>query len=461
MLRKVLLLAFIASVCGTSFDCKYETKGWAYIGSLYSCIAEPKDLTLNKTVESFLGNHEVNGTNDDVKVVSFENCQNLTFIPQAIHKIFKNFIAIRFFSCQIEELGSFDLSDYHDLKWIVIYGSLITNIPGDFFMNNLNLIYVNFNRNKIKNIGRGLFNGLNSLKQVTMNSNVCINGGGLDTTLSSFINKLMLSCPEYVPTTTVTEAYSTYPGIIYTDSIVENKDNDLSVDFTTENNEQFTESWSTEPSTEASSSNIEEFPPTYSVEPTTDDATNISETLTTDSWMQETTETSMEYTTETSEQTTIEFITEPSIYTTRDIEVDATTRGVLDEISSSSTAVPSSTAAASTSASITPSTSLSSTSKAPKQSTTQAEPTTSSTPPVPSTQESYTTTTPFSTTICYTTTTISPENSSTTEYPKFSTTTTSKKPYYEEDICDIKKLNAKFEKAIEMYLELSTRPCSS
>jgi len=135
--------------------------------------------------------------------VSFENCENLKFTPQGINKIFGNFIAIRLFNCKIEEVGSFDLADYHELRWIVIYGSLITNIPGDFFVNNLNLIYVNFNRNKIKNIGRGLLSGLNNLKQVTFNNNMCVSGSGLEPNLSKFIDKLMTSCPEFVATTIV------------------------------------------------------------------------------------------------------------------------------------------------------------------------------------------------------------------------------------------------------------------
>jgi len=76
-------------------------------------------------------------------------------------------------------------------------------------------------------------------------------------------------------------------------------------------------------------------------------------------------------------------------------------------------------------------------------------------------QERFPSTSSFSTTICYTTTTEPIEHSSTTENPKFSTTTTTIKPDYDEDICNIAKLNAKFERAIERYLELSTRPCYS
>ncbi|XP_070505837.1 uncharacterized protein [Chironomus tepperi] len=420
--------------CGTSFDCKYDTSGWAYIGDLYSCVAQPVEITSNQTVEDFHGTHQVDKSNDDVKVVSIENCRDLKFIPQGIDKIFKNFIAIRLYNCKIEEVGSFDLHAYHELRWIVIYGSLITYIPGDFFMNNVNLIYVNFNRNKIQNIGSGLFSGLSSLKQVSMKNNVCINGGGLDQNLGAFIEKLMASCPEFVATTTVTETYSP----TYTDLILENKDNEIIID-------NITESWSTEPSIVTSSSTVEEFTITTSGDPVTDVTSNLDQILTTDDLI--------ETSTATSEQTSPEYATELSI--------DTTTNSLNDN-SATFPSIPSSTASISTTTSSALQSSTAKVADVSSEHTTNSFEVTSSTKQLnPTTQESPSSTTSSSTTICYTTTTTtSRETSSTTKTIK-TTPTITENSDIDEDICDIKKLNAKFEREIEKYLELSTRPCYS
>jgi hypothetical protein len=100
---------------------------------------------------------------------------------------------------KIETLTGDELNDYVNLQWIVIYGSLISHIPGNFFFQTPQVFYINFNYNKIKSIANYVLSKIIEVKQIAMTRNICVDRNFGD--IRTFNKFLELNCIELEETT--------------------------------------------------------------------------------------------------------------------------------------------------------------------------------------------------------------------------------------------------------------------
>jgi hypothetical protein len=173
----IVLTALFSTITAIEIHCTFQHwKVPRQYDYLYLCAVSGVHVTENKDLERVVGtSHEKGKSDADVQVVSFTRCNNMTFIPQNIHKIFPNIIALMFDqSCKIETLNGDELKDYVNLEWFVISDNPLKRIPGNLFEFNPKLKNVNFHQNEIEHVGSNLLNHLENLTTAHFLGNACI-----------------------------------------------------------------------------------------------------------------------------------------------------------------------------------------------------------------------------------------------------------------------------------------------
>jgi ribosomal protein L32 len=203
-MKTILVLPLLfTTIVAISIECDFEMKIiFNTFSSMYTCCVKTVVLTDGKSLETVTGTHEKGKTNADVKQLSFgwplENCQNLDFVPQNIHKHFPNIIGIFFAkSCNFRALTGEELIDLPNLEWFSIKHNLIDKIPGSLFQSNRKLKAVDFGNNKITKVGPNLFNGLEDMTHILFNHNVCLKNGYAQNKdeVAQYVQKLKEMCP--------------------------------------------------------------------------------------------------------------------------------------------------------------------------------------------------------------------------------------------------------------------------
>lgn len=163
-------------ISAVQIKCEFKTDHWWIIGSAYTC--EVKDQSIitdrsNQIIDTATGNHLEWKTNNDVKVVYFQNSKVLYF-PLGLEKIFKNLEGISVTASEFKEIRKDDLKDYPKLRELSLHYGNIETIEADLFINNPNLEGIYLNNNKISQIDANVFNNLKTkLKDLYLADNNC------------------------------------------------------------------------------------------------------------------------------------------------------------------------------------------------------------------------------------------------------------------------------------------------
>lgn len=106
-----------------------------------------KDSHTNE-IKSFIGQHEVGKTNNDVKWLYFQT--KIRFVPKNLYKVFPNLKCLTMLDCGLEKRSKEDLEGLENLECLNCERNKLTSLPDDLFadMNKLRLIF--FPRNRIE-----------------------------------------------------------------------------------------------------------------------------------------------------------------------------------------------------------------------------------------------------------------------------------------------------------------------
>jgi hypothetical protein len=158
------------------------------------------------------GSHSSGKSNADVKMITFgrsDGCpENLQKIPKGFLNHFPNLIGLYFKNCPISTLNDDELDEYPNLQYYLHIGSNLTKIPGNFFKSTLNMKYISFSFNEIKNVGANLLDHLKSLQQVWFYENFCIDKY-VESSMQvpALIEELRQKCPDIEPPTTTMKTF--------------------------------------------------------------------------------------------------------------------------------------------------------------------------------------------------------------------------------------------------------------
>lgn len=215
----VLFFSIFTLSSAFQIQCRFTIQRfWDNLGNIYHCEVTSSSALAGHNITQVTGTHMIGRTNFDVQGIIFlNNCAHINTVPRNIREFFPNLIAISMSGCGIHSLNGDELQNYNNLLSFSIQNTVhFVHIPGNLFLNTRSLLSVNFNGNRIINVGQDLLTNLRHLQTAFFFSNVCINNGAWTQAAVPFlIEELRRNCPDpndfttTVMTPTTTELGST------------------------------------------------------------------------------------------------------------------------------------------------------------------------------------------------------------------------------------------------------------
>lgn len=166
-----------SSVQSVKIDCLYESGNWMFIGSVYTCIVKNKQIFSTGQrliIDSALGVHENNKTDDDVTMILISYVTNLKFFPKNIDKVFRSLTAISIVNAHLEELTEEDLRPFPNLEFLHVSSNNLKRLVRDLFENNLQLKGIDLSGNQqLSHIAPHIFDKLEYLEALDVRGNNC------------------------------------------------------------------------------------------------------------------------------------------------------------------------------------------------------------------------------------------------------------------------------------------------
>lgn len=182
MILSFLALCLIDKGASISLNCEFGHKMWDYHEdySNYMCetIQIEEILTQNnREITEVTGDHSSHENLSDVKGFNVEN-KTVSYVPKNLLKFFPNIRALEIINCHLKEIRSEDLEPFGEkLNFLHLNDNDIEYLEQDLFAKNPNLLSLKFNNNNIKFVHAALFENLNQLRTLWMDTrNPCFEG---------------------------------------------------------------------------------------------------------------------------------------------------------------------------------------------------------------------------------------------------------------------------------------------
>lgn len=154
-------------------NCEFSDPNWftfkisGDIAKFYTCSVENVEHPITAN-QKFIGNHDYEKSNADVKVIEFIHCKFKHF-PRDLHKSFPQIQQLSFLNCGIETISRHEMRGLENLLRLSIANCALKSLPDDLFDNMPKLKGVFLNDNKI------VFASSKLLKPLIGRSNVIVN----------------------------------------------------------------------------------------------------------------------------------------------------------------------------------------------------------------------------------------------------------------------------------------------
>lgn len=186
----VFVLLVSLAKCVT-FECRFYTSYWTYIGDSYSCIVNVKMANSETILESVEGNHLSEKSASDVFGLQVIG-QPLTQMPRNIENFFANIKGLMWTNSKLNFVSASDLQSFPKLVYLSFGLNKIITLDGDLFNFTPQLKLINFGSNAITTVGPNLLSNLNALKVADFLNNPCVNVRAIT---SDAIKKLNVELP--------------------------------------------------------------------------------------------------------------------------------------------------------------------------------------------------------------------------------------------------------------------------
>lgn len=154
-------------------NCSYKLIKWRDKGFLYHCVIKNASIANINTKITISGNHVCGKTNEDVRVIKFEN-STVHYFPIGLAQPFSNLRALEMNRCGLKRITKDDLKGFEMLNDIFFDGNELEYLPGDLLSDFKYLKEVSFHGNHIKYIGAGFLDNV-QLDYAAFRGNININ----------------------------------------------------------------------------------------------------------------------------------------------------------------------------------------------------------------------------------------------------------------------------------------------
>lgn len=194
----ITFLYFFDSSLPVDIECDFNIADSDTFGQLYECEVQ-NILNIisveSARIESALGNHTTDQTNDDVQSFRAYN-KSIQYFPDGLGKIFKNLKQIDIEYGYLEELNAEDLKQFPQLVELYLWCNNIQVLENRVFAYTPNLEILILMQNKIIHIDDNVFDHLTKLTDLWLDGNYCSNKSVANSTekVQLMIAELKVNC---------------------------------------------------------------------------------------------------------------------------------------------------------------------------------------------------------------------------------------------------------------------------
>lgn len=153
-------------------QCDFESLVFGYIEGP-GCFSKNVNIeNRNQILSSVNGKYFNDFYGSNKKMIEFSS-QIVKFIPQ-LEKFFPNVEGLAIYNSKLQEVHQKDLAQLPKLKQLYLNYNELSSLPSDLFEQNLELLYIDFDGNRLKHIGKNLITHLNKLNEAWFSNNICI-----------------------------------------------------------------------------------------------------------------------------------------------------------------------------------------------------------------------------------------------------------------------------------------------
>lgn len=169
----LIFVIFIAGFESVVLECKYEME----LFGGYACIVmnpEPITSKCNREISQVQDQHLSGKSDNDVNVF-WSLANKMNYFPRGLTKFFKNIQNVVIYHANLKEISKKDLEQFgNKIRYLYLAYNDIEIIEGDLFEFSWNLLGINFSYNKLKHIDPEVFDGLNVIHTLDLESNPCL-----------------------------------------------------------------------------------------------------------------------------------------------------------------------------------------------------------------------------------------------------------------------------------------------
>lgn len=207
-MKVFLLIVFvflISSVSGLSFTCSYSLRIWAPDKMIYTCVVQSIENGNVNVIEELTGDHQAESSNADVLGIIIQE-KVLHQIPQNLVEFFPNLIGFICINSSLQLVSAEDLQPFSDLYFFRVWGNQIKSLDRDLFQFNRKLMFIDFDLNRLEQVGTNLIGNLHQLREADFRNNPCIDVFANDRLYIENLNKILpIRCPPLNEPPTTTE----------------------------------------------------------------------------------------------------------------------------------------------------------------------------------------------------------------------------------------------------------------
>ncbi|XP_070503357.1 leucine-rich repeat-containing protein 15-like [Chironomus tepperi] len=171
----LLILHTITVSSSVTLQCNFISDGWDFaVKDAYMCRAKSVNFQSKVLITNVEGQHVGANTNNRVNAfLIFE--QTCEYFPSGIEKFFPKLEGIAIQKSKLKVIRRNDLKPFTELKSLSFHSNQLVTLGFELLKHNQKLQIFSIFFNKVTSIAEDIFDGLNDLKEVHFQTNICIN----------------------------------------------------------------------------------------------------------------------------------------------------------------------------------------------------------------------------------------------------------------------------------------------
>ena len=184
----MIFLCVVLELHGLKLHCDFRTKNWDHVEG-EACESSFHDILSPNEIIT-----EVNSFNGSVKIIEIYR-KTINYVPQGFGENFPEVEGLQIYDSKLKVVQKMDFAQFPNLKELLLNQNELQILPADLFEDNLAIVCIEMESNKLIAVAANILAPLKKLEQVRFYGNPCIDQGAENQTeVADVVTFLSLGC---------------------------------------------------------------------------------------------------------------------------------------------------------------------------------------------------------------------------------------------------------------------------